>query len=63
MTSEDIVKALTRLETKSEAIELSIAELKTDLRATKPPVLPVTGGLAGVAAAVWTAYLQASGKA
>lgn len=63
MTSEDIVKSLTRLETKLEAFEQSFSELKTDLKTPKTPVLPVTGGLAGLVAAVWTGYLQASGKA
>jgi hypothetical protein len=69
--SEEIVKSLTRLETKVEGIEQTIGELKSDLKSvvsngamtTKTPVLPVTGGLVGLAAALWTGYLQASGKA
>jgi hypothetical protein len=63
MISEDIVKALTRVETKVEAIEHTLSELKSDLKTSKPPVLPVTGGVVGLAAAVWTGYLQATGHA
>jgi len=63
MTSEDVVKALTRLETKLEGVEGTLSELKNDLKTAKAPVLPVTGGLVGLAAAVWTGYLQATGKA
>lgn len=63
MTSEDIVKALTRLDTKLEHVEQSITELKNDLKSSKTPVLPVTGGVAGLVAAVWTGYLQARGQA
>lgn len=61
--NEEIVKTLTRLETKVEAIEQTIIELKTDLRSGHTPVLPVTGGVVGILAAAWTAYAQASGKA
>lgn len=63
MNSEDVVKALTRLETKLEHVERAIEQLQTDVKTSKAPVLPVTGGVAGLAAAVWTGYLQASGKA
>lgn len=63
MTSEDIVKALTTLSVKLETIERDIGELKNDLKSPKLPVLPVTGGLVGLAAAVWTGYLQATGQA
>lgn len=61
--NEEIIKALARLETKVETIEKTITEMKTDLRQSKIPMLPVTGGLVGIAAAVWTGYLQASGQA
>lgn len=61
--SEEIVKALTRLETKVENIEHVISELKSDLKSSKSPVIPVTGGVVGVLAMVWTAYLQATGQA
>lgn len=63
MTSEDVVKGLTRLETKLEGIEQTIVELKIDLKTAKSPVIPVTGGIVGLAAAVWTGYLQATGQA
>lgn len=63
LSSEEIVKGLTRLETKLEAIELTIAELKSDLKTAKPPVLPVTGGVVGLVTAVWVGYLQATGQA
>lgn len=63
MNGEDIVKSLTRLETKLEGVEDTLTELKNDLKTPKTPVLPVTGGLVGLAAAVWTGYLQATGKA
>lgn len=61
--SEEIVKALTRLETKMEAVEQTISELKSDLKQPKTPVLPVAGGLVGLLAAACTAYLQATGQA
>ena len=61
--SEEIVKALTRLEVKVEAIEQTITELKIDLKTSRVPALPVTGGLVGLAAAVWTGYLTATGQA
>jgi hypothetical protein len=61
--SEEIVKALTRLETKVQHIEQTLGELKNDLKTPKSPVLPVTGGLVGLAAAFWTGYLQATGQA
>jgi hypothetical protein len=61
--SEEIVKALTRLETKMEFIELTVTELKSELKGGKLPVLPVTGGIVGLVAAIWTGYLQASGQA
>lgn len=63
MTSEDIVKALTRLEAKLEHVEQGLGELKNDLKTNKTPVLPVTGGVAGLVAAIWTGYLQARGQA
>ena len=63
MNSEDVVKALTRLETKVEHVEKVIGELTNDLKTSKTPVLPVTGGVAGLVAAVWTGYLQARGQA
>lgn len=61
--SEEIVKALTRLETKVENIEHTITELKSELKQPKQPVLPVAGGLVGLVAAACTAYLQVSGQA
>lgn len=61
--SEEVVKAITRLETKMDAVEKTVEELRNDLKTSKTPVLPVTGGLVGLAAAVWTGYLQASGQA
>lgn len=63
MTGEEIVEALTRLSVKLEGIEQSLSEVKSDLKTGKGPVLPVTGGVAGLVAAIWTGYLQASGKA
>jgi hypothetical protein len=63
VTDEDIVKALTQLGTKLEYVEKALGELKNELKAPKSPLLPVTGGLVGLAAAVWTGYLQASGHA
>lgn len=63
MISEEIVRALTTLEVKLDGVERSIEELKVDMKTSKTPVLPVTGGVVGLAAAVWTGYLQASGKA
>lgn len=61
--SDDFVKALTRLETKMEAVEQTLSELKTELKQSKPPVLPVAGGLIGILAAACTAYLQTTGQA
>ena len=61
--NEEIVKALTRLEVKVEAIEQTISELKNELKSSKQPTLPMTGGVAGLLADVWMGYLQATGKA
>jgi hypothetical protein len=63
VTDEDIVKALTRIDTKLEYIEQSIVELRSGSTASKMAVLPVTGGLVGLIAAVCTGYLQATGHA
>lgn len=63
MNNEDIVKALTRIETKLEFIEQAVTEVRSESNASKTPVLPVTGGLVGLLAAAWTGYLQATGHA
>lgn len=63
MTNEDIVKALTRIETKLEFIEQTLTKVSAESNTTKLPVLPVTGGLVGLIAAAWTGYLQATGHA
>lgn len=63
MTDEDIVKALTRINTKLEYIEKSIDELKSSPSSSKSSVLPVTGGVVGLIAAACTGYLQATGHA
>lgn len=57
-----VVKTLTRIETEVKHIKEDVSELKAALRPTRTPVLPVTGGIVGVLAMVWTAYLQASGQ-
>ena len=73
MSNEELV-AIAKLETKVDNIERSVNELKSDLKMvtqvssqptsqSKAPVLSVTGGLVGLAAAVWTGYLQATGRA
>lgn len=61
--NEEIVKAVTRLETEVKHIRQMIGELKSDLKQPKAPVLQVSGGIAGFLAAVYMAYLQASGQA
>lgn len=61
-TNTDVAVAIAKLETKVDAMQGAINELKVNLQ-TKTPVLPVTGGLVGLAAAVWTGYLQATGRA
>jgi hypothetical protein len=63
VTDEDIVKALTRIDTKLEYIEQSIVELRSAPSSSKLSVLPVTGGLVGLIAAACTGYLQATGHA
>jgi hypothetical protein len=63
VNNEDIVKALTRIETKLEFIEQAVTEVRSESNASKTPVLPVTGGLVGLLAAAWTGYLQATGHA
>jgi hypothetical protein len=63
VTDEDIVKALTRIDTKLEYIEETISELKNGSTSGKLSVLPVTGGIVGLVAAACTGYLQATGHA
>lgn len=63
MTDEDIVKALTRIDTKLEYIEKTIGELQNGSNSSKLSVLPVTGGIAGMVAAACVGYLQATGHA
>lgn len=63
MTDEDIVKALTRIDTKLEYIERTVEDLKIAPSSAKNGVLPVTGGLVGLVSAVCVAYLQATGRA
>lgn len=60
--NEDFIVALTRVATKVEGMERELKDLKEMLRPPKTPVLPVTGGLVGFLALVWTAYLQATGQ-
>jgi hypothetical protein len=45
-----------------ESVTKSVDELKAVIQPTKAPVLPVTGGVVGLMAMAWTAYLQATGK-
>lgn len=61
--NEEVVKAITRLEVQMQTVIQSIAELKTELKQPRLPVLSVTGGVVGFLAAAWTAYIQASGQA
>jgi hypothetical protein len=45
-----------------ENVEKVVAELRSAIQPVKAPVLPVTGGVVGLLAMAWTAYLQATGK-
>lgn len=59
---ESLIKELTRLQVQMENVQKTIDELKSVIQPVKTPVLPVTGGIVGLLAMVWTAYLQASGQ-
>lgn len=59
---ESLVKELTRLQVQMENVQKTIDELKAVIQPVKRPVLPVTGGVIGLLAMVWTAYLQATGQ-
>lgn len=61
--NEDIVKAITRLETEMQHIKQMVAELKSELKQPKSPLLQVSGGVAGILAAAYVTYLQATGQA
>lgn len=62
MMDEEMIKALTRLQVQMENLEKTVGELRLIFQPVKTPVLPVTGGVVGLMAMVWTAYLQATGK-
>jgi hypothetical protein len=59
---ESLVKELTRLQVQMENVQKTIDELKMVIQPVKSPILPVTGGVVGLLAMVWTAYLQTSGQ-
>lgn len=61
MDSVDVT--LGRIEEQLKYIKRDIEDLKTASRTPTSPVLPVTGGIVGTVAAVWVAYLQATGQA
>jgi hypothetical protein len=62
VTDESVGNAIVRIETDLKYIKRDVRELKETLKPVRSPVLPVTGGLVGVLAMVWTAYLQATGQ-
>lgn len=69
-----LVVAVARLETKVEALQEAVRDFKvlfTDLKGllgqfptsgNPGSAVPVTGGVAGLAAALWTLYAQVTGK-
>lgn len=62
-SDENTVKALTRLQVQMENVEKTLGELKLVFQPVKAQgTLPITGGVVGLMAMVWTAYLQATGK-
>jgi hypothetical protein len=61
--SDSVEVTLARIEEQLTYIKRDIEELKQIPRTPAMPVLPVTGGIVGTVAAVWVAYLQATGQA
>lgn len=58
-----LLVAVARLETKVEALQEAVKQLATGQQTGTGTAVPVTGGVVGLAAAVWTLYAQLTGKA
>lgn len=63
----DIMVAIAILGTKLDNLETTVKELKSAPPVVVQPApaaggLPLSGGIAGLVAAAWTLYLQATGK-
>lgn len=61
--STEIKIALARLETRLDAIEKAVSNTSPVVVQPTTPGLANAGGLVGVAAAVYVAFMQATGKA
>lgn len=58
----ELIKAITRLQVQMENVEKVCQELRLEIRPPKNAAIPVTGGVVGALAMLWTAYLQVSGN-
>lgn len=62
MNDEQLITTLAELQSDMKYVKRDVKEIRDSLKPSRTPVLPVTGGIVGVLAMVWTAYLQATGQ-